>query len=212
MLSGMDSVDWHRLSHAFGRAEDVPGLLRGLVSQNSDERLEALYRLLETVCHQGTVYEVSPYVVPFLQEVLISPETPDKALPALILASLAEGRSYLEVHALVDQATRERWQRLLADEGQDFYEQLELERSWARHTHEAIAAHAELLLPFLDHQKSELRHVLATALQHFPDLAPASLPYLRARLVSEPEDHIREAIEQSIAVLEQETPPIEGGV
>jgi hypothetical protein len=212
MLDGIDSVDWRRLSHAFGHAEDVPALLRGLVSHNEDQRLEALYRLLETVYHQGTVYEVSPHVVPFLQEMLISPETPDKALPALILAALAEGRSYLEVHALVDQATRERWQRRLADEGQDLYEQLELERSWARHTHEAIAAHAELLLHFLNHKESELRYVIATALQYFPDLAPASLPRLRVRLGSEPEDHIREAIEQSIAVLEQETPPPTGGV
>ena len=212
MLDGIDSVHWHRLSHAFGHAEDVPALLRGLVSQNRDERLEATYRLLETVYHQGTVYEVSPHVVPFLQEMLISPETPDNALPAFILASLAEGRSYLEVHALMDQATRERWQHLLAEEGQDFYEQLELERSWARQTREAIAAHAELLLPFLNHKESELRYVIATALQYFPDLAPASLPRLRARLGAEPEDHIREAIEQSIAVLEHETPPPTGGV
>jgi hypothetical protein len=37
MLDGLDQVEWGRLQHAFGTAEDVPHLIRALQSPSLDQ-------------------------------------------------------------------------------------------------------------------------------------------------------------------------------
>ncbi|MFI5673782.1 HEAT repeat domain-containing protein [Streptomyces cellulosae] len=66
MFTGIDEVDWAALRHAHGSAEDVPGLLRGLASQDPAEREDALDRMYGTVHDQGTVYDSTLACVPFL--------------------------------------------------------------------------------------------------------------------------------------------------
>lgn len=48
MLETLEKIDWAHLADTFGPADEVPSLLRSLVSPNDDRRLEALHRLLET--------------------------------------------------------------------------------------------------------------------------------------------------------------------
>jgi hypothetical protein len=45
-----------------------PETIRKLISDDQEEREEAIYWLYSTLCHQGTVYEAKPYAVPFLIE------------------------------------------------------------------------------------------------------------------------------------------------
>ncbi|MBC6468843.1 hypothetical protein [Actinomadura alba] len=71
MLEGLDTVDWAKLSHAYGPAEDVPDLLRGLVSEDDEVRGEAIYELCGTIYHQGTVYSASAPAVPFLTRLAV---------------------------------------------------------------------------------------------------------------------------------------------
>jgi hypothetical protein len=42
VFTGIDEVDWASLRHAYGSAEDVPPLLRGLASADAVERETAL--------------------------------------------------------------------------------------------------------------------------------------------------------------------------
>ncbi|WP_199514582.1 HEAT repeat domain-containing protein [Nucisporomicrobium flavum] len=58
MLDGLDEVDWAALTHAYGPADDVPGLLREA----------ALSDLYERLFPQGTVYPATAAAVPFLVE------------------------------------------------------------------------------------------------------------------------------------------------
>ncbi|WP_433086921.1 hypothetical protein ACQP1P_14510 [Dactylosporangium sp. CA-052675] len=93
MLTELDAVAWPELTHAYGEADDVPDLLRRLAT--GDE--EALHALCGNIWHQGTVYEATAPAVPFLIEVLDAPGA-DAAGVLRLLASIAEGSSYLAVH------------------------------------------------------------------------------------------------------------------
>src|SRR5688572_7894632 len=73
MLDGIDSIDWASLNHAYGSAEDVPGLLRQLTSDDDEKRQEAIYELFGNIWHQGTVYPATAVAVPFLYELLNAP-------------------------------------------------------------------------------------------------------------------------------------------
>ncbi|MEV4949273.1 hypothetical protein [Streptomyces sp. NPDC053755] len=65
-LDGLDTFPWASFSHAYGTAEDVPGLLRALAGTDPGEADEALSELYGCVLHQGTVYTASAAAAPFL--------------------------------------------------------------------------------------------------------------------------------------------------
>jgi hypothetical protein len=57
MLTGLDaleSVNWWRLSHAYGRATDTPAHLRALLGDDSKARKLAINHLWSAIIHQGT--------------------------------------------------------------------------------------------------------------------------------------------------------------
>lgn len=100
VLEGLDALDWSAFQAAYGSAGDVPGLLRRLLHQDAGSRAPALEELWGTVWHQGTVYECSPLVVPFLAAVVTSPDGDDvtRAQVALLLASIAAATSFALPH------------------------------------------------------------------------------------------------------------------
>jgi hypothetical protein len=90
MLERLDDTDWAALDHAYGPADDVPDLLRALLSEDEEARRRAWQTLYGNVIHQGTVWEVTPHVVPFLIEMLEG-DAPEPARVLRYLAALAEG-------------------------------------------------------------------------------------------------------------------------
>lgn len=78
MLERLDEVPWDTLEHAYGTAEDVPDLLRRLLSSDPKVRAGAQYTLYGNVFHQGTRFPVTPYVIPFLIEMCAEPSVPDR--------------------------------------------------------------------------------------------------------------------------------------
>jgi hypothetical protein len=87
----LNSIDWASLTHAYGSAEDVPGLLSDLRSADAEVRNEARYELNGNIFHQGTRYEASAYAVPFLLELAADPTTPDRHEVISLLTGLATG-------------------------------------------------------------------------------------------------------------------------
>ncbi|MFH8619240.1 HEAT repeat domain-containing protein [Streptomyces sp. NPDC017979] len=65
VFAELDGVCWGDLEHAYGEADDVPAMLRGLVGDEG-EASEALGELWGSIVHQGTVYEATAAAVPFL--------------------------------------------------------------------------------------------------------------------------------------------------
>ncbi|MFC8428363.1 HEAT repeat domain-containing protein [Streptomyces sp. NPDC057253] len=91
MFTGIDEVDWASLRHAYGSAEDVPGLLRGLASTDRVERETALDAMYGAVHHQGDVYDSTLACIPFLLALAARGEVADRAGIVELLVSIGAG-------------------------------------------------------------------------------------------------------------------------
>lgn len=91
------SPDWANLMHSHGPADDVPPRLAALKSPSSHDRSEALSYLWECLLHQGTRYEASPFVVPFLFEILEDAECriQREVIDLLLALAVGYGESFL---------------------------------------------------------------------------------------------------------------------
>ncbi|WP_406863116.1 PBS lyase [Streptomyces sp. HUAS MG47] len=88
MLAGIDEVDWASLGHAYGPADDVPALLRGLASPDPEVRESALDGLYGAVHHQGDVYDSTLACIPFLLELVADPAVQDRGGIVELLTSI----------------------------------------------------------------------------------------------------------------------------
>lgn len=200
MLEGLDSVDWASLRHAYGEATNVPRLLRSLLSTDPRVRQEALDELFSNICHQGTVYPASAAAVPFLYELLTAPDVQDKSSIAYLLASIADGVGYLEVHA-ADGFGELMFRKILAEKGKTLEGELEREAAEISAVRCAAAAGLRHLLPYLNDAEPEVRRSVAVALGNYPEHVGWSLPAIDAALASEPDEEVREALAESKARL-----------
>ncbi|MFJ4869486.1 HEAT repeat domain-containing protein [Streptomyces sp. NPDC088757] len=88
MLTGIEEVDWASLGHAYGPADDVPELLRGLASADPAERETALDGMYGAVHHQGDVYDSTLACIPFLLELVADPGVQDRGGIVELLTSI----------------------------------------------------------------------------------------------------------------------------
>ncbi|MFJ6613735.1 HEAT repeat domain-containing protein [Streptomyces sp. NPDC091289] len=88
MFSGIDEVDWASMEHAYGPADDVPELLRGLASDDPAEREAALDGMYGAVHHQGDVYACTLACIPFLFELVVDPGVQDRGSVVELLTSI----------------------------------------------------------------------------------------------------------------------------
>ncbi|MBK7543013.1 MAG: HEAT repeat domain-containing protein [Candidatus Competibacteraceae bacterium] len=196
MLEDLDGVDWASLEHAYGEAADVPDLLRALLSTDSEVREEAVYELFGNIWHQGTVYPASAAAVPFLYELLTAPDVRDKSNIAHLLACIADGVGYLEVHA-VDERGEADWRKILAESGKTLEREMEQERAEIDAVHRAASAGLRHLLPYLNDSEPEIRQAVAAALGNYPEHADWALPALEAAFRMEMDEDVREALSES---------------
>ena len=87
----LDSPRWGELEHAYGRASDIPDLLRQLVSlPSSADDQEPWFSLWSALAHQNDVYSASFAAVPHVVKALAtSPSTADSTyfqFPAVVEA------------------------------------------------------------------------------------------------------------------------------
>ncbi|MFJ4838918.1 PBS lyase [Streptomyces sp. NPDC088746] len=88
MFTGIDEVDWASMEHAYGPADDVPGLLYGLASADPAERENALDGMYGAVHHQGDVYACTLACIPFLFELAVDPGIRDRGGIVELLTSI----------------------------------------------------------------------------------------------------------------------------
>lgn len=100
-LAGLDEIDWAGLSHAYGPAGDVPGLLRALAAGSPADREHALHALYGNIFHQGSRYEATAYAVPFLARLAADPRTPQRDEIVLLLAALRSAEDELAAYDAV---------------------------------------------------------------------------------------------------------------
>ncbi|MGX7671649.1 hypothetical protein [Plantactinospora sp. DSM 117369] len=202
MLERLDDIDWERLGHAYGTAEDVPEQLRALRSPDAAIREKARWQLYGNIFHQGTRYEATAYAVPFLLELLADPATAEREELVGLLAAIAVG--YDEQWLPDGLPIAEHRQQaaggaeLLAaaphpgdddfdeDEGDaEYLESLSEDDQDRLYTHVVVAAYdavragVPLLRTLLAGEHDlELRVMAGYALSWFPEEAEGSLPVL----------------------------------
>lgn len=117
LLAGLEEVEWHAVTHAYGPADDVPRLLRLLLSNDPQVRQDGWEDLLNRIWHQGTIYAATAVVVPFMIRLAADEAYPDRLAALDTLAGWADCSSYLAVYShpgvlLVDRkAAKERSER-----------------------------------------------------------------------------------------------------
>jgi hypothetical protein len=72
-------VDWGRLTHAYGFARDTPTILRNMIARDQATRAEGWDAFWGAINHQGSFYDSTVAVIPFLIEAVAQPDTPGRA-------------------------------------------------------------------------------------------------------------------------------------
>ncbi len=103
-LAELDAIDWAGIGHAYGPARDTPDEIRLLRAPDSDLREDALERLANSICHQGSVYPASAAAVPFLARLALDPTQPDRPGIIWLLAMVARGAADPSTDATVGRA------------------------------------------------------------------------------------------------------------
>ncbi len=196
MLDGLDDIDWGSLSHAYGEAGDVPEIIRSLLSPDAAE--DAAYELYGNIWHQGTVYSATAAAVPFLYELLAQPDVKGRSGIAHLLACIAAGRGYLEVHA-VSPFGEKSWREILAKRGKALEEEMAHEAAVTASVRRAASTGLPALIPYLKDDEPEIRRAVASALGEYPEYAALSLPALAAAAEREVDEEARVAIQESLA-------------
>ena len=224
VLERLKDVKWAKISHAYGKAIDVPDLIRDLRAADPDRREKARWELYGNIFHQGTRYEATAHAVPFLLEVLADPQGHDKAELVVLLTALAVG---YDEYWLPDglpiaehRRTAEGGAMLLAaaphpdDDGYDeevgdadYVETLSRREQEALLAHIAVAAHdavrqgVPLFRTLLAHPDPAVRAAAAYALAWFPEDAEGSVPALAALATSDVDDGIAATARVSMGLL-----------
>lgn len=162
MLEDLDSVAWDRLQHAYGTAEDVPGLLRELVQGDAAATRTAMTTLWGTVWHQGSVYEASAPTVPFLAEIAAGGEAVSeyvRAAVVLLLMDIARGHAYLDFSAPDP------------DLSEQLQAQQQRELEWADAARRAVGEHLGVVRSLLDSDSAAIRAAAAGVAAQFPEQA-----------------------------------------
>lgn len=213
-LAGIDEVNWAGLHHAYGSAENVPGLLRSVCGDDEAVREAAWRSLFSNIFHQGTRYSASPHAVPFLARIAVVGPRPARADALWLLTRLAVDwhDEYMLPQGIDTVAWRAAAAEFMPDKCVAWYdEQLATEQNPARRSelqegraycaaggtfdsrasalmaYDAVRAEIPGLACLLDDPDPEVRTRTAYLLAWFPEEGRRTVPLLLARLETEPE-------------------------
>ncbi|WP_149181795.1 PBS lyase [Streptomyces sp. TRM49041] len=182
MFTGIDEVDWASLGHAYGPADDVPELLLGLASGDPAEREAALDGIYGAVHHQGDVYDSTLACIPFLLELVASPEVQDRGCVVELLASIGG----------IDLSGDDELQEL-DPEDEEFEDAANYAMAAA-----AVAAGADVFLALVGDADREVRLAVPGALASLHGDPVRVLDLLRERLTVETDTEVRLALVEAV--------------
>jgi hypothetical protein len=130
-----------------------------------------LWHLFGTIWHQGTVYEATAYAVPFLIELAACTLVPDRLGILGLLAAIATGRSFRDVHG-----------NLLGEP--DFTERKAQELGWVKQAHAAVASGVAAILA-MTREETDVRLAAAHVLSLLPEHRELACARLRSMVNAE---------------------------
>ena len=221
-FEGLDRVPWPELHHAYGPASDVPDQLRALRSPDPAARDWAAFELMGTVYHQGTRWQASAHVVPFLVALVDDPLTPDRPAVARLLRAVTLGDrsdgdlpfSPTVAFAEADAVTEAQEARSIAalygsntgwDDDNGMQEAEAVAHKWDRDAYAAGQLHTARYARWLSDPDTDLAARAAELLAWFP-LTPATLVGLIAMPPDPARWQPRSSANLALAHLPTETP------
>ncbi|MFD4553657.1 HEAT repeat domain-containing protein [Streptomyces sp. NPDC058469] len=198
MFTGIDEVGWASLRHAYGSAEDVPGLLRGLASTDPVERAGALDGMYGAVHHQGIVYDSTLACVPFLFALAAREEVADRGGLVELLVSIGRG------HGPEEEETADgRGPEQEAGDGRGSEQEATDGRGLAD---VAVRAGAEVFAVLVGDRDSGVRRAAAEALAQFLGQPARVLGLLRQRITVERDDRVLLSLTESLGLFVRRHP------
>ncbi|WP_107052614.1 HEAT repeat domain-containing protein [Streptomyces sp. NRRL S-1448] len=198
----MNDVDWAELTHAYGTAEDVPGLLHDLRSDEDVTRERALDALYGGVHHQGDVYDSTLACIPHLLALVQDPDAPDRGPAIGLLTSIGA-----TAHAAAEEAgdTMPDPEAALAEAAAAGWEPDEWWEEYAcAHgllAGRALAAAVPSMVRLLTDADPDVRAAAATFLVRCADEPAALLPTLTGCLHAEADPTTRQSLVEDLADL-----------
>ncbi|HEY1013258.1 MAG TPA: hypothetical protein VGE07_11175 [Herpetosiphonaceae bacterium] len=212
MLSSIATLPWGGLSGCYDQTPEIAEAILALARADPAQRSKGLSTLWSCIWHQGTRYEVSPYVVPFLYELLAAPATRGKHEIINLLAYLALGFPDEYVPSGFDiLAARQTWvdfERIAIEENYEPALRFALRGSEQAH-YDAVGGGIHTLINLLDDGEPAVRQAAAFAVAWFPEHAAEALPRLRERAQGEDEPAPLASLIVAIGLLERS--PYGGG-
>ena len=103
-MISLESPEWAKLSHAYGNAEDIPGLLLQLQALpiHDGPAAEPYFSLWSALCHQGDAYSASYAGVPHIVSAIAVEPTRAHWSLFLLVASIEIARCTGHAPALAD--------------------------------------------------------------------------------------------------------------
>jgi HEAT repeat protein len=190
-----DDVEWGRFRHAYGPAEDVPGLLQGLYDQDPARASRNLSTLWNRVRHQGGSSAPAALAVPFLLRAVSQPGVHHRS-QLLLLAADAGHRNYYGGDRRQDMLRVEDPpdQPVIDGSGHPVGWALQAART-------AITAGVPLLTGLLDDPDPTVRAHAAYALATAAPPPPAARNGLLARMLVEREPSVRMSLVLAVTQL-----------
>ncbi|MCC6620031.1 MAG: hypothetical protein IT385_02180 [Deltaproteobacteria bacterium] len=188
LLAGLDAIDWARLRHATGSADDLPPLLRRLVVGPDHERDEALIALYESLVDESLVFSATAPAVPFLVDIARAPWAERRPEVLDLLGRIVRASAFPEV----DDPMRPR------DEIRDAAETPPAV-TWALAAKAAVGRHEASWVELLDDPASAVRAGAAFVLSGLDVLDKRSVALLASHAASEHDDVARAAMLLALA-------------
>ena len=191
MLDDLDQVRWKDLKHAQGSARDVPKHLKFLADPDPGTREEAYWLLSGNIISQGYRFEAAPFAIPFIYEMLESPETLGRAELVYFLVSLALGHEDeflprgLNANEYRDRLSQSN--ENLSDEQRVHCKTIGIGPQVDLDCFQAVNDGIPLLISLLNESEEELRQAIAYTLGWFSDHANESMPALYRMLENKDE-------------------------
>ena len=171
----LDAIEWEKLAHAYGTAEDVPKWLDQLRTATTDDVAEeAMEYLFGVLWHQYTVYGATAAATPFLVEALNYCRPIIRSDLLRLLDLIADGMSYLDQHEGLLLAFESE-----AVNSEEYQVQKQRELCWVADCVRSVWTGLDCYVDLLDDPSLQMRinvsHLLATLLSKDKACRPTHL-------------------------------------
>jgi hypothetical protein len=200
-LAKLYDVNWSSLQHAHGEASDFPILINAVLSDDENDRQFALKLLHETIWHQGSIYQATAFTVPFIAELIKSPDITNHADFAGLLASIAQGHGDFE-EGFSSEKDEAEWRDIFARQGTDLDNKITENRKWAQATRNNVRKYLSLLYPYLNHPDNTW---IAQALSCYPEFSQEIIPLIEKAIEVEKDEKVKKWLGESLTEIKNKS-------